>query len=153
SLRATVLIAKIHKEMNSRILLREVFQSSTIEQMAQLIEDRERITYASIPLVEESEYYAVSSAQKRLYILSQLEGGGISYNMPGIMTVEGSLDRERLEEAFRKLIQRHETLRTSFDVVNGEPQQKVHPEVAFKVEYPSEPGRGGGTYSPIHSPV
>ncbi|WP_036694188.1 condensation domain-containing protein, partial [Paenibacillus tyrfis] len=135
SLRATVLIAKIHKEMNSRILLREVFQSSTIEQMAQLIEGRERIAYASIPLVEESEYYAVSSAQKRLYILSQLGDGGISYNMPGIMTVEGSLDRERLEEAFRKLIQRHETLRTSFDVVNGEPQQKVHPEVAFEVEY------------------
>ncbi|WP_339373137.1 condensation domain-containing protein, partial [Paenibacillus elgii] len=64
-----------------------------------------------------------------------LEGDGISYNMPGIMRVEGSLDRERLEEAFRKLIQRHETLRTSFDVVNGEPQQKVHPEVAFEVEY------------------
>ncbi|WP_339373116.1 non-ribosomal peptide synthetase, partial [Paenibacillus elgii] len=71
SLRATQLVSRIHKGMDSRISLREVFQSSTIEQMAQLIEGRERIAYASIPLVEESEYYAVSSAQKRLYILSQ----------------------------------------------------------------------------------
>nr|WP_267497724.1 non-ribosomal peptide synthase/polyketide synthase [Paenibacillus farraposensis] len=135
SLRATLLVSRIHKELNGHIALREVFQFPTIEQMAEIIESRDQAAYASIPVVGERSYYPVSSAQKRLYVLSQIEGGEISYNMPGVMTVEGELDRTRLEAAFRQLIRRHETLRTSFDVVDGEPVQKVHEEVSFAVEY------------------
>ncbi|KPV61276.1 bacitracin synthetase, partial [Paenibacillus sp. A3] len=135
SLRATLLVSRIQKEMSGEISLREAFQYPTIEEMAQLLEERENMAYASIPVIEERPYYPVSSAQKRLYILSQLEGGEVGYNMPGVMTVEGALDRERLEEAFRQLIRRHETLRTGFETVNGEPVQRVHPEVAFAVDY------------------
>ncbi|WP_157243976.1 non-ribosomal peptide synthetase, partial [Paenibacillus elgii] len=135
SLRATVLIARIHKELHSSIALREVFQATTIEQMAQLIEERDTLTYNSIPLVEERAYYPVSSGQKRLYLLSHLEGGEISYNMPEIMTVEGALDRDRLENVFQQLIQRHETLRTSFELIDGQPVQRVHASVPFKVDY------------------
>ncbi|WP_010503429.1 non-ribosomal peptide synthetase, partial [Paenibacillus elgii] len=135
SLRATTLVTKMHKEMGIGMPLREVFQYPTIEQMAEVITGREQNAYASIPIIEESAYYPVSSAQKRLYILSQLEGGELSYNIPGVMTVEGALDRERLEEAFRQLIRRHETLRTGFELVDGEPVQRIHPEVEFAVEY------------------
>ncbi|WP_252361619.1 amino acid adenylation domain-containing protein, partial [Paenibacillus terrae] len=135
SLRATLLIARIQKEMNGLLSLREVFQYPTIAEMAELMASRDQAAYASIPAVEERSYYPASSAQKRLYVLSQLEGGEISYNMPGVMTVEGKLDRTRLEAAFRRLIRRHETLRTSFDVVNGEPVQRVREEVPFAVEY------------------
>ncbi|SCW30123.1 non-ribosomal peptide synthase domain TIGR01720/amino acid adenylation domain-containing protein [Paenibacillus tianmuensis] len=135
SLRATLLTARIHKEMNGSLSLRDVFQAPTIEQMAQLLVSRERLAYASIPAVGESAYYPVSSAQKRLYVLRQLEGGDIVYNMPGVMTVEGALDRERFEDAFRQLILRHEALRTSFEVVDGEPVQRVHSSVAFAVGY------------------
>ncbi|MGG3840811.1 amino acid adenylation domain-containing protein, partial [Paenibacillus thiaminolyticus] len=136
SLRAMALVAKIHKEMGAEIPLREVFQYPTIEQMAEVITGQEHHTaYVSIPLIEESDCYPVSSAQKRLYILSQLEGGELSYNMPGVLEMEGALDRERLEEAFRQLIRRHETLRTGFELVGGEPVQRVHRDVEFEVEY------------------
>ncbi|WP_339373114.1 amino acid adenylation domain-containing protein, partial [Paenibacillus elgii] len=135
SLRATQLVSRIHKGMDSSISLREVFESPTIEQMAQMIEGRDQITYAAIPLVEESEHYPASSAQKRLFILSQMEGGEMSYNMPVAMTVEGVLDRTRVEQAFQQLIRRHETLRTSFEMADGEPVQQVHATVPFEVEY------------------
>ncbi|MCY9520553.1 amino acid adenylation domain-containing protein, partial [Paenibacillus apiarius] len=136
SLRATALVAKMHKEMGIELPLREVFQYPTIEQMAEVITGKEhQAAYVSIPIIEESAYYPVSSAQKRLYILSQLEGGELSYNMPGVMAVEGALDRERLEEAFRQLIRRHETLRTGFELVGGEAVQRVHRDVEFAVEY------------------
>ncbi|WP_272491227.1 phosphopantetheine-binding protein, partial [Paenibacillus apiarius] len=76
SLRATTLVAKMHKEMGIEMPLREVFQYPTIEQMAEVITGKEhQAAYVSIPIIEESAYYPVSSAQKRLYILSQLEGG------------------------------------------------------------------------------
>nr|WP_277344895.1 non-ribosomal peptide synthetase [Paenibacillus thiaminolyticus] len=141
SLRATTLVAKLHKEMGIEMPLREVFQYPTIEQMAEVITgkaitDKERqVAYRPIPITEESAYYPLSSAQKRLYILSQLEGGELSYNMPGILEMEGALDRERLEEAFRQLIRRHESLRTGFELVGGEAVQRVHRDVEFAVEY------------------
>ncbi|MFD3273857.1 non-ribosomal peptide synthase/polyketide synthase [Paenibacillus dendritiformis] len=145
SLRATTLVAKMHKEMGIEMPLREVFQYPTIEQMAEVITGKEyhaaitdkeyHAAYKSIPIAEESAYYPVSSAQKRLYILNQLEGGELSYNMPGVLEMEGALDRERLEEAFRQLIRRHETLRTGFELVGGEAVQRVHRDVEFAVEH------------------
>nr|WP_231505345.1 non-ribosomal peptide synthetase [Paenibacillus massiliensis] len=135
SLRATTLVARISREMSGQLTLREVFQFPTIEQLAELLESRNQEVHVSIPVVEKRSYYPVSSAQKRLYVLSQLEGGELSYNMPGSMLVEGQLDRAQLEEAFRQLIARHETLRTSFEIVDGEPVQRVRDEVPFMVEY------------------
>ncbi|KAF6563564.1 MULTISPECIES: phosphopantetheine-binding protein, partial [unclassified Paenibacillus] len=76
SLRATTLMAKIHQELNHKLALRDIFQYPTIEQLVQLMgEDQTQQTYVSIPVVEEREYYPVSSAQKRMYVLSHLEGG------------------------------------------------------------------------------
>ncbi|MBP1312458.1 amino acid adenylation domain-containing protein, partial [Paenibacillus sp. 1182] len=135
SLRATTLVAKIHQELDSRITLREVFQHFTIEQQAQLIATHGTDTYTVIPAAAQQAYYPVSSAQKRLYILSHLEGGDLSYNMPGVLTVEGPLQVDRLEDAFRQLIARHETLRTSFEMVEGEVVQRVYDQVEFAVEH------------------
>ncbi len=135
SLRATSLVTKLHKEMNISLPLREVFEFPTIEQMAQAIEGRQQNAYLTIPVVEARPTYPVSSAQKRLFILSQIEGGETSYNVPAVLTVEGAIDRTRLEETIRRLIDRHETLRTSFELVNGEPVQRVHDKVDFIVAH------------------
>ncbi|WP_039275344.1 phosphopantetheine-binding protein, partial [Paenibacillus polymyxa] len=79
SLRATTLMAKIHQELNYKLALRDIFQYPTIEQLVQVMgEDQTQQTYVSIPVVEEREYYPVSSAQKRMYVLSHLEGGEVS---------------------------------------------------------------------------
>ncbi|MCR8979800.1 condensation domain-containing protein [Brevibacillus laterosporus] len=102
--------------------------------MADRIANTEKHAYISIPLAEEKDYYPVSSAQKRLYILSHVEGGEISYNMPGVMTIEGQLDWMKLETAFRQLIDRHETLRTGFEMVDGEVVQRISKDVEFTVE-------------------
>ncbi|MED1018427.1 non-ribosomal peptide synthase/polyketide synthase [Bacillus atrophaeus] len=135
SLRATTLTAKMHKKMGVSLPLREVFRSPTIEEMAEMITGMEHTAYTSIPTIEAKEYYAVSSAQKRQYILNQLKGGELSYNMPSVMRVEGALDRELVEKAIRKLIQRHETLRTGFELIDGEPVQRIYEDVQFAVEF------------------
>ncbi|MGN8231418.1 amino acid adenylation domain-containing protein, partial [Paenibacillus polymyxa] len=136
SLRATTLMAKIHQELNYKLALRDIFQYPTIEQLVQVMgEDQTQQTYVSIPVAEERAYYPVSSAQKRMYVLSHLEGGEVSYNMPGALIIEGSLDKTRLEQAFRQLIARHEALRTRFDMVDGEVIQRIESGVAFNVEH------------------
>ncbi|WP_256758213.1 non-ribosomal peptide synthetase [Cohnella sp. WQ 127256] len=135
SLRATSLVTKLHKEMNISFPLRNVFEFPTLEQMAQAIEGMQQSAYLTIPVVEVRGTYPVSSAQKRLFILSQMEEGETSYNVPAVMTVEGAIDRKRLEANIQRLIDRHETLRTSFELVNGEPMQRVHETVDFVASY------------------
>nr|CUX79061.1 Octapeptin synthase subunit B [Niallia circulans] len=135
SLRATTLVSKIHKELNVDLPLRDVFRYATVEEMAQAIARMEEGAFSAIPVAEEREHYPLSSAQKRLFILHQLEGAEQSYNMPGAMLLEGALDRTRFEEAFRELIARHETLRTGFEMVNGEAVQRIYSQVDFAVEY------------------
>ncbi len=93
-------------------------------------------------MIEERDYYPVSSAQKRIFVLNQLEGISTSYNMSGAMNIEGELDIEKLEFAFKKVIQRHESLRTSFELISVEPVQRVHKHVDFNIEY-SELGEDG----------
>ncbi|MBO3287394.1 non-ribosomal peptide synthetase [Paenibacillus sp. FSL M8-0228] len=134
SLRATHVISLIYKELHRNVQLKDLFQHPTIEQLAQVIEALEQTTYESIPVTENKPFYAVSSAQKRMYILNQLDGAGISYNIPGVLTLTGSLNHKALDSAFRQLIDRHETLRTSFETMNGEPVQRVHDEVPFCME-------------------
>ncbi|MGE6577244.1 amino acid adenylation domain-containing protein [Paenibacillus xylanexedens] len=133
SLRATTLVSKVHQELNVELPLRDVFRYSTIEQMALAISRIEEHSFSSIPLVGARAYYPLSSAQKRLFILNQLEGAEQSYNMPGVLLLEGSIDHSLLEKAFRGLIERHETLRTGFEVVQGEAVQRIYESVDFSV--------------------
>ena len=135
SLKATTLMSKIHKELAVELSLREIFQSPTIKELAKRVKEAERRIFSAIRPTAEAEYYPVSSAQKRMYILNKLEGESTSYNMPGAVTIEGILDREKVEEIFRLLMERHETLRTSFGMIDGEPAQKVHQKVEFQVNY------------------
>ncbi|WP_433582139.1 amino acid adenylation domain-containing protein [Paenibacillus amylolyticus] len=134
SLRATTLVSKVHQELNVELPLRDVFRYSTIEEMALALSRIEEQLFSSIPLADERAYYPLSSAQKRLFILNQLEGADQSYNMPGVLLLEGSIDHSLLEKAFRGLIKRHETLRTGFEVVQGEAVQRIYESVDFAVE-------------------
>ncbi|WP_416135605.1 condensation domain-containing protein [Bacillus velezensis] len=70
-----------------------------------------------------------------MYILNHLEGGELSYNMLGLMAVEGKLDRDKLQQAFRTLILRHESLRTGFKMADGEPVQYVLDHAKFEAEW------------------
>ncbi|WP_411810134.1 bacitracin non-ribosomal peptide synthetase BacC [Bacillus paralicheniformis] len=135
SLKAAALTAKLHKEMKIEVPLRQIFETPTIKDIGDFIESMKESPYASITQAEEKEYYALSSAQRRLYILNQIEPGGLSYNMPFAMKIAGDFDVDRFEDAFRQLIERHEALRTAFVMVDGEPVQKIEKEVDFKVKY------------------
>jgi fengycin family lipopeptide synthetase D len=133
SLKATVLTAKIHKVFDIKMPLLEIFKTPTIEHLARYIRDAKPELYISVKAVEKREYYPVSSAQKRLYVLHQMEGGNMAYNMPNAAILEGDLDQEKLEKVFRQFIHRHETLRTSFHMVNEEVVQVVH-EKNYKIQ-------------------
>ncbi|MDQ1353044.1 MAG: hypothetical protein QG657_3350, partial [Acidobacteriota bacterium] len=134
SLKATILTAKIHKFFHVKIPLTQIFLLPTVRELGQYIKEAVEDKYLAVEPVEKQEYYVLSSAQQRLYILQQMDAGGTTYHIPNAYVVEGELDMMGLDMVFRKLIQRHEILRTSFIVANEEPVQRVHDEVEFKIE-------------------
>ena len=135
SLRATRLVNRIEAETGSRIALRQVFSNPTPEKLAELITGATAEEYVPIPKAEEKEYYPMSSAQKRTYLICQMDLDGILYNIPQNMRLTGKVDPEALKKAVQKLIDRHEILRTQFLMVDGEPVQKILDRVEADFEY------------------
>ncbi|HVI44933.1 MAG TPA: amino acid adenylation domain-containing protein [Chitinophaga sp.] len=75
---------------------------------------RQEDDFRHIPNVPEQDSYALSAAQKRLWILSQFHEANVGYNIPGAYMFDGNLDIAALEHAFGTVITRHESLRTVF---------------------------------------
>ena len=137
SLKATDLASKIHKELDVKLPLKELFAQPTISGISEYLAVAKKSEYVAIEPAAEKEYYEVSSAQKRIWLLHQLDQGSTAYNMPEVLILEGSLDKQRLEEAFIALIERHELLRTTFNMVGDLIIQRVNKawDVEFEVEY------------------
>ena len=135
SLKGIILISRIHKELNVELPLKELFEVPTIAGLSEYLDKAKPSAYASIEAAKEKEYYAVSSAQKRMYVLQQLDPYVMSYNIPMVMTVDGVIEKEKFEAAIFKLIERHEVLRTSFATIEDQVVQRIHKGVVFSLEY------------------
>nr|WP_237175720.1 non-ribosomal peptide synthetase [Paenibacillus xylanexedens] len=134
SLRATTLVSRIQKEFGIMMPLKAVFEHPTIKEQAEWLRQSDKSTHRAIEHTEKKAYYPVSSAQKRIYVLSMLEGGEQTYNMPWALSFEGPLDKAKMEKSFQMLVKRHEALRTSFDTVEGEPVQVIKDSVHIELE-------------------
>lgn len=135
SLKATQLASRVLKEFERELPIKVIFNTPRIRELARYITGTEASIYDSIAAAESRETYPLSPAQKRLYIVNQLEGNTVSYNMPGMLAITGELDVARLERAFQALITRHESLRTSFGFSAGLPFQKIEKTSTFSLEY------------------
>ncbi len=114
SLKATTVISQIAKQLNVKLSIKDIFEHTTIEGISSVIENSTTSIYQDIEIVPPQENYQLSSAQRRLWVLSQLEEGNYAYNMPGVYELKGNLDLNALEHSFTQLISRHESLRTIF---------------------------------------
>ncbi len=136
SLKAITVISRIHQELNVNVSVTEYFRNPTVEGIAKYIADRsKKDTYASIKLAEKKEYYPLTSVQKRILFLQQLDQGNTSYNIFTAIPLGEDVEKEKMEETFRKLILRHESLRTSFEMIDIKPIQKIHKGVDFSIDY------------------
>jgi fengycin family lipopeptide synthetase D len=135
SLRATIVIAEIHKVFDVKVPLTEIFRRPNIRELSEYIGGKELDRYYRIEAVEKKDYYVLSSAQKRLYILQQFDKESITYNEIKVFSLEGEFDIGKLESMFKQLIRRHQSLRTSFAIINNQPVQRVYDKVNFEIEY------------------
>nr|NCR85419.1 amino acid adenylation domain-containing protein [Microcystis aeruginosa K13-05] len=74
------------------------------------------------------EELPLSYAQQRLWFLDQLEPNSPFYNISLALHLAGNLQVDVLEKSLQEIIQRHESLRTNFATVEGNPVQVIKPE-------------------------
>ncbi len=141
SLKATILVSKMHKAFNVKLRLAEVFNTPTIRGFSKFISEASEDEFIALEAVGEKDVYSLSSAQYRLYILWQLDSKNLAYNLPQVINFEGVPDRERLDATLGKLIKRHGSLRTSFEMGESQPVQRVHKHIPFDPDY-YEAGEG-----------
>jgi len=138
SLRAARLASQIHKTFDVKITIADLFERPILEQQAEIIQQAQKTTFITIPIIKEQLNYPLSSSQRRLWVLSQFEEANIAYNMPWVYVFEGDLDKPSLEQAFTTLIERHEILRTIFkEDAQGQVRQWIQTveDIGFKITY------------------
>ncbi|MFO0762663.1 MAG: non-ribosomal peptide synthase/polyketide synthase, partial [Byssovorax sp.] len=133
SLLATQAVSRIRDALKVELPLRSLFEAATPAALGQRIEDAIRgghgISLPPLGRRERSEEYPLSFAQERLWFLDQLTPGDASYNMHLAMRLDGTLDIGALGRALAELSRRHETLRTTFATVEGQPVAVVHERI------------------------
>lgn len=135
SLKVIQLCNEIEKSTGIRVPLKDIFVLETPRKIAGQIKNLNASGFTEITEIEEAEYYTVSSAQKRLYLLSQLTGPTTTYNIPAAIKLSYKPDRERLTQALIQLVEQEEILRTSFHMVDGQPVQKVEGNSNISLKY------------------
>lgn len=139
SLRAMRGIAQVNMGLGIELKVGAIFEHPTVAQLAELAEEQRNAGKNSTPAerierVQERDYYELSDAQRRLWVLEQMEDLGDTYHVAGAYDVRGEFDAEAFRAAFTGLVERHEILRTTFPVVGGTPMQRVHNEVTASIE-------------------
>ncbi|MBU3198524.1 amino acid adenylation domain-containing protein [Clostridium estertheticum] len=140
----SLIALKIINDLNERLAIKaeviDIFKNLTIAKFSKCIEDvylnKEKGNEDELLVIknsEDKEYYHLSSGQMRMYVLNQLECDTTSYNIVEVLQIEGNLDVELVNISFKKIIGRHEILRTSFEMIDGEIIQKIYDNIEFKV--------------------
>ncbi|TYS32217.1 amino acid adenylation domain-containing protein [Bacillus pumilus] len=133
SLKAMTILTHVQRDSQVEVPLSILFEQQTIAALAAYIEQAESSSETVIPQAPDADHYPLSPPQQRVYMVSQLEQS-TAYHMPAVVRLKGTLQQEKLTEAFEKLITRHDILRTSFHTLKGVPRQRVAPSVSFQIE-------------------
>jgi amino acid adenylation domain-containing protein len=141
SLLAMQIVNRIREESGLEIGIDVLFEYNTIAKLSgyvgRLYGDGQQPELKNIEPLAGQPHYELSHAQRRLWILDQLEEGQVAYNMPGRYRFTGQLDRLALEKAIAAVVVRHEVFRTKFIVVDGEPRQQIDDaeRMVFRLDY------------------
>lgn len=137
SLKATLLVNRIEELVNRRISVKDLFAHSRVKDLCAFLKNIQNAdgNYLSIKRIDEKPYYLTSYAQHRLYAMDQIDETGVAYNMPAAFRITGSFDLQRANYALNCLVQRHEILRTRFDIKDGVPVQIIDDFSDVSIDY------------------
>ena len=137
SLLATRLMSQVRDALQIDLAVRQLFEHPTIAELAQSIEKvmrgRQKSPLQPLTLTARPGAIPLSFAQQRLWFLDQMEPGNSFYNISSALRLNGPFDHPALERSFTEVVRRHEVLRTTFQMSDGEPVQVIASEPSFSL--------------------
>ena len=135
SLNAISLSTYLSTKYNLQISVKNIFEHPNIRDLSDYIVSKleNNIQVTSIPKANKEDYYPTSAAQKRIYYVSSVDTTSLLYNIAGGLYFDVTPDINKLENCIKLLINRHESLRTCFTLIDGELVQKIKDNIDFNL--------------------
>jgi amino acid adenylation domain-containing protein len=124
SLMVATVIKRLRSVFGAELSVRDFFDAPTPAGVALRLDAR-RASRKLLHRMPRPPVLPVSSAQRRMWFINQVAGGGAGYNIPIALWLSGELDHQALRLALADLVTRHESLRTIFPAMDGMPVQKI----------------------------
>ncbi|AHH21631.1 non-ribosomal peptide synthetase [Nocardia nova SH22a] len=145
SLVATRVAARLNADLGSAVGVRELFEATTVEALAELIDrafETDDMRDAAGPVAgPRPPVLPLSPAQQRIWFLHRFDTGSADYNMPFVVRMSGPVDTAALRAALADVVARHEVLRTLFPADKaGVASQQILPATRVGAEnFPVKP--------------
>ncbi|HEU4963351.1 MAG TPA: amino acid adenylation domain-containing protein [Bacilli bacterium] len=131
SLKLMQIRSRIKRQLGHDVHLQTLFDHQTVRDLAATLETLqangggETASATGIPTLPPADHYPLSHAQKRLFLIHQLEPHNTTYHLPTALELLGELNIEAVHHAFQTIVDRHAILRSSFELHEGEPVQRI----------------------------
>ncbi|HEX2294299.1 MAG TPA: amino acid adenylation domain-containing protein, partial [Actinomycetota bacterium] len=135
SLLGTQLMSRIRNRFEAEVPLRALFERPTVGGLARVLEETSRRDFLALEPAARDEAPLLSFAQQRMWFIDQIDPASATYNVPIALRLTGRVDADKLERALNAIVERHETLRTTFTTERGEPRQVVADEGRVPLSY------------------
>lgn len=136
SILATGLIARIRNQLGVEISVRALFENPTVANLVKQLDPHGKIRQPLSKIEPRPETVPMSYSQHLMWVGQNTRGDNSSLNTPIVVSLEGELNHAALAAALYDLVERHETLRTRFGVVNGQPVQLIAPFSEVQLDIP-----------------
>ncbi|SFL87825.1 amino acid adenylation domain-containing protein, partial [Rugamonas rubra] len=126
SLLAVQMTARLRQRLGVEVALQEVFAEPVLQDFAEVVERAAASALPPLLPAAHPDTIPLSFAQQRLWFVAQMgEQASAAYHIPGGLRLRGRLDEAALATALARIVRRHEALRTRFELVDGEPCQRI----------------------------
>ena len=132
SLLATRLISRLRSALGVDLPLRALFTAPTVAELSLVLASATAMTTAAlspIPRVPRDQPLPLASGQERLWFFDQLDPQSTLYLVPSAVRVQRPVNMSLLEKSLQIVVQRHESLRTTFVPMPTGPVQVIAPSV------------------------
>lgn len=133
--------SEVEVQTSTRLTLGDLFEHTSIYQLSKFIEPQttdqssNSMKYPKLEAIADKAWYPASFAQKRMFLAQRRQPESVSYNQYRVTLMETRIEAERMELAARKMIRRHEILRTALINKDGDIVQYIHDDIDFKLDF------------------